>query len=319
MGKNRYMRKNSSSIYRQSRKVHSIESLEVYVKDMETRHTQIGRGGLSASIFGAKVGNSFFNNCYFNNDVISEGAVPKGVLTVGFLLESKKPNIVSGQTIHMGDVLLLEEGESIIHRITAESHFLVLQVNHLDLYMLGVRPEESRSRIYKKNENMCNRQYIGKISDILHNIRNCEEEVLCHMEEGVVYKHILAETAYMLSQADKPVLINRHEYIKTARVIREYLWQHSIDVIQVADLCYITGKSERTLERICKYAFGKPPRELIKIHRLNAVRKVIKNIPAEEEINFTLLPMQYGFTNAGRFAGEYRKLFGELPSQTKRD
>ena len=304
------------NIYRAGKKVDSIESLEEYVKDMDTRHIQAGRGKLNVSISGVAAGNSFFNGCYFDNDVISEGAIPEGVFTVGILAQSKKPNILAGHPIRRGDVLLLNQGESIIHSIPAGSHFLALQIKHQDLNMLGVKTEKRFSRFYGKDENEYNPYFFRQILGIWQEVHNCKEDVLQNLDGNMIHNHILAETAYFMSQADQPEPINRHDYIKIAEGIREYLWSHSTDIIQVADLCRETGKSERTLERICKYAFGKPPRELIKLHRLHALRHALIARGPQSPESIMMLAMRFGFTNSGRMAKAYQMIFGELPSET---
>ncbi len=58
-----------------------------------------------------------------------------------------------------------------------------------------------------------------------------------------------------------------------------------------------------------------PPGRFLKLLRLNRVRRdLIRESCAERSV--TSLAITHGFTELGRFAGEYRALFGELPSET---
>ncbi len=110
-----------------------------------------------------------------------------------------------------------------------------------------------------------------------------------------------------------------HDYLATGDVIIDYLHDNIFKPIQVKDLCHITGKSERTLERICIKIFALTPRALIRKHRLNDVRKSLKKIPTGLEGTVTEVAIRHGFFHLGRFSAEYKKHFGELPSETIRN
>lgn len=312
------MNKDRSPIYRNQIEVNSIESLNMYVNGMDTRHIQVGKGSLNTSVLEAQIGGGFINSCYFDNEVLSEGALPKDMISIGYLQQAQKPNIFLGKEAYAGDFVVVGQGLHAMHSISSGSHFSVLQLHQKDLAMLGVEVEKNHNALYRKMGNQHNQYFTEQISTVLRGIQTSDEATIQHIDANMVYNHILAETAYLLNLTEKPIPVDRHEYAKVARIISDYLWAYSSDIIQVADLCRITGKSERSLERICNYTFGKAPRQLIKLHRLNSFRKRLKNIPQEQKLNLTVLIMEYGFTNAGRFAGEYRKLFGEFPSQTLR-
>ncbi|MCD6533371.1 MAG: AraC family transcriptional regulator [Deltaproteobacteria bacterium] len=98
-------------------------------------------------------------------------------------------------------------------------------------------------------------------------------------------------------------------------LLKRHLHDNIGDVIQVSDLCRLTGKGERILERVCARAFASSPRALLKSHRLNSVRKDLLATVGKRS-NVTHIALEYGFTHPGRFAGEYKKFFGELPSET---
>jgi hypothetical protein len=51
------------------------------------------------------------------------------------------------------------------------------------------------------------------------------------------------------------------------------------------------------------------------LRRLHQVREALRNAEPDE-LTVTSVAAQYGFWQFGRFAGQYRRLFGELPSDT---
>jgi len=84
--------------------------------------------------------------------------------------------------------------------------------------------------------------------------------------------------------------------------------------IVVSKLCRAAGVGERTLLRSFHDFLGMPPGHFVKLRLLNTVRRALQSAAARGTI--TSLLADYNVTEFGRFAGEYKALFGETPSQT---
>lgn len=57
------------------------------------------------------------------------------------------------------------------------------------------------------------------------------------------------------------------------------------------------------------------PMAYIKLHRLHGLRREL--LAADPQtVSIAELALQWGFLNPGHFARDYRRLFGQLPSQT---
>jgi AraC family ethanolamine operon transcriptional activator len=83
------------------------------------------------------------------------------------------------------------------------------------------------------------------------------------------------------------------------------------------DLCRSIGVTERTLQRAFQRILRMPPLRYLKLRQLNQVYAALCGADARGQLVTDILT-QHGVTELGRFAGEYRVLFGELPSQTMR-
>lgn len=86
--------------------------------------------------------------------------------------------------------------------------------------------------------------------------------------------------------------------------------------LYVADLCQATGVSERTLRSAFRNVYGVGPNRFLKLRRLNQVRRVLQRAGMGSLVSE--VATRHGFWDLGRFAGDYRRLFGESPSQTLR-
>lgn len=86
--------------------------------------------------------------------------------------------------------------------------------------------------------------------------------------------------------------------------------------IHIPDLCTRVGVPSRTLRTVCNEYLGMGPKKYLHLRRLHLVRRVLR--AAEGETTVTQVATRFGFWELGRFAVEYRALFGESPSATLR-
>jgi AraC family ethanolamine operon transcriptional activator len=78
------------------------------------------------------------------------------------------------------------------------------------------------------------------------------------------------------------------------------------------------GVSERTLQYAFRDRFGLTPAAFIKARRLAAVSAMLKRADAELA-TVGDIAAQFGFWHSGQFAADYKRAFGELPSDTLRE
>ena len=91
--------------------------------------------------------------------------------------------------------------------------------------------------------------------------------------------------------------------------------QHEIEILSIEELVQAVDVSERTLRNIFLDFYGVPPRRYFFVKRLHQARAMLQEAdPACTRV--TAVAAQFGFWHFGRFARDYRRLFGEPPVQT---
>jgi AraC family ethanolamine operon transcriptional activator len=96
-----------------------------------------------------------------------------------------------------------------------------------------------------------------------------------------------------------------------------YIDEYLEEPIHLCDLSSITGASERTLRYGFLERFGVSPKSYLQAFRLNGVRRELKQAdPAKMKV--VDIANHWGFWHMGKFAADYRNLYGELPSETLR-
>jgi len=88
-------------------------------------------------------------------------------------------------------------------------------------------------------------------------------------------------------------------------------------VPSIRELCVAVNVSERTLRRAFCAEFDLPPSQFFRKWALGEANRRLRSGGADAE-TVSSVAWDLGFSGLGRFASEYRSLFGELPSATLR-
>ncbi len=96
----------------------------------------------------------------------------------------------------------------------------------------------------------------------------------------------------------------------------EWLRAHLNDAVDLDTLAAVADVRPRTLEAHFKQFLGTTPLGWVRSARLARARQEL--IDAGSKTTVTLAALDSGFTQLGRFAAEYRRAFGERPSETLR-
>ena len=83
--------------------------------------------------------------------------------------------------------------------------------------------------------------------------------------------------------------------------------------IYIADLCAAAGVSERTLVNVFHQCFGLSPIRYLRVRRLHQVRRALRTSdPGTTTVSE--IASLFGFWHFGRFAADFKSLFGQTPS-----
>ncbi len=89
------------------------------------------------------------------------------------------------------------------------------------------------------------------------------------------------------------------------------------EAVSIAQLCRVTGVSERSLRNAFYDVRGMSPKRWAVRARLAEVRRALSDANGTRGA-VTTIATDYGFFELGRFASTYKAVFGETPSATLR-
>ena len=119
-----------------------------------------------------------------------------------------------------------------------------------------------------------------------------------------------------------PYLIHRAPRIPAKlyalRVVRDAETSIGVRALRapcIEDLCEASGIGQTWLNRCFNEIYGTSPMTYIRAHRLTTARNRFLD-PGAPRASVKDVALSLGFTSSGRFAAEYRDVFGENPSKT---
>ena len=181
------------------------------------------------------------------------------------------------------------------------------------------------NRIMSKEDKLatCNPAVIQIVRSQLRKIRHYAQLNSLHVYNPEVKQILEAELPGLILVAlndsqhvgqAKPTPWKKQRALKKAN---EYLNEFPNEPISVNALCQYADVSVRTLESAFKEYYGVTPKNYLKATRLNGVYKELRE-HKPQFISITDIANKWGFWHMGQFAADYKRLFGELPSETLR-
>jgi AraC-like DNA-binding protein len=141
--------------------------------------------------------------------------------------------------------------------------------------------------------------------------------VIAHPEAARGLEHALIEALIGCLSTDEGEIdrASLGQHARIMRRFRQFVEENPGQALFIPEVCKAIGTSERTLRVCCQESLGVNPKRYLLLRRMHLVRRALRD-SAPTATTVTMTAARYGFWEFGRFAGEYKSLFGELPSTT---
>lgn len=119
------------------------------------------------------------------------------------------------------------------------------------------------------------------------------------------------------TESDRRVLVPRTQ-LTSLRIVRScerHATRRRYQDVTLADLCEASGVSERRVRHAFYECYGMSPTAYLRVVALHRVRDALLDGPPVRD-PVTRAASEFGFWHLGRFAAQYRALFGEPPAMT---
>jgi AraC family transcriptional regulator, ethanolamine operon transcriptional activator len=303
---------------------HDFEELEAAICDAQVEISQTGAGKFEAGLTRAELVHSVLHFGWERVGFLSHGVNGSGFL---LSLNYEEEGRCNGHSLSGGSILLYPPGSEHFAVSPKGTEWVYLMVEPEKLVGLvsgvaGVEPDELGQKcILIRPERRAAESLRATLRRTWSSLRGnpCmldRQEARAALEQTLLdaFVEAMSEAPGWLSDAH-PAKESHSRIVSRAR---QYLLEHLNETIYMADVCQAIKVSERTLRTAFQEIWSVSPNRYLKARRLNQVRRVLrKSSPDDAAVG--RVAMHYGFWDMSRFAVEYRRLFGEKPSQTLRN
>lgn len=261
-----------------------------------------------------------------NRSVSQSGTTWKGSFVIGIPVGLKSPGLFAKQLLTQDSVLTFR----------GDNDFTLTTPDNFDVVAVAV-PEQALIDAIQPHSNEELKQLFPSAPSVLvippgklDELRNCLLSIFdpSNFEPGLLaYPQVqkamrsaiighLAEVLGTATQAPPPSRSFKGR-LQVVRDATDYALSHTTEPITVGDLCERLNISRRMLNYCFLEVFGTNPVQYLRTLRLNGVRRELRECSGSTSV-IRDIASNWGFWHLSRFAGEYRELFGELPSDTLR-
>jgi AraC family ethanolamine operon transcriptional activator len=305
----------------QTLRTRDFDELAQALPQWDLRFRQLGRGPFRGQLQFLQQGGIQVFHLGVNRVVHIEGWPPPSSFGCFPVLAENAKAVWSGRRLKAGQVRLGKPGQVADHLTAADHYQLVALALHVDLVrqelpvLRGFDPDK---RLVGKEVVTTSPAYCRDLWSYLVGLINLAQarSALPIQSGRWLEQECLRHFAGLLDPPnDDRAACQPSNRARVVRRAEDYMQAHLRNPLSMLDLCREVAVSERTLHYSFQEVRGLSPMAYFQANRLNAVRQELKAAP-EGTATVHEIAQRWGFWHSGEFAAAYRRLFGELPSQT---
>lgn len=278
----------------------------------------LNRGGFRARLTVADLGTMQFQHC--DDDAhITRGLVEPGVSGVVFATSPLPPGTrANGETLVGNDAVLLSPGSELFVAVPAPLAWGALTIRTERLAALLDDVDLGAGGL-KLMPNLL--QHVPGLRTLLLEVDAMARESPTRLEQEAVGAAIteaahagLARAVAAPSQRELEAR-SLGKYQRIVRQVEALLAAHPARALHSEEVGAVIGVSLRTLNVAFNAMLGMSPQRYLLVRRLHLARRRLRTQHGQASLVKTIA-LDLGFWHLGRFAQQYRAMFGESPSQT---
>jgi AraC family transcriptional regulator, ethanolamine operon transcriptional activator len=288
----------------------------------ELRFRQLGGGSFRGELKVLQLGGTQIIRASGNRRLQVQGSLPPGSFGFAPVLPRNAGALWRGRRCKTGQVITLDPGQEGDHLSAAEYLMVGLTVDgdffrECAAVLGGFDPEERLAgRLAVTPSPASCRALTTHLRELLALVESRPELLAQPRTRRRIEQECVRRVVAVIAEStggDRTACwsSNRERLVRRAD---DYMRTWLQEPLSLLDLCREVGASERTLHYAFQEVRGLSPMAYFRACRLNAVRQELKTAPDTATVQE--IAQRWGFWHTGEFAAAYRRLFGELPSQT---
>lgn len=287
----------------------------------QVRYDQLSPGRFSGTTDELKLHGMQILRDSSNQAMNKYGAAWPGSLTFSLPLQADGVLHCAGQTIEDGRWLVARGDKLPELRTPANVELLCINVMEQEVVQL-LHDQDSRLHpdnlpgLYRLPVPRTQLELVRLVRDLLDpGTQACQplkQSAVC----TEIRETVLLQLLDVLNGDEDPTTTSATGRMRIVAKARELILANPDAPPSILELCHHVGASRRKLQYCFQEALGINPVAYLRTLRLNAARRALCHAGVADCVQD--IAGHWGFWHLGRFASEYKQLFGEKPSQTLR-
>jgi len=295
----------------------NLEEMEFYARAWNLQRMQMQKGSYVGSMIAAHTPRMQMMHTPHSHGVLLQGDFPKGVILIAWVITQSDVTFQNAVGLQ-NEIKILKSGDEIDFLCTGESETFTLAVEEIFFY--------TRYEAYFGTD-----FHIHCKEKVIYLEPNLEAYFVYGMQKWLIYllrDHATLGVEHIYETIEEDILTHvfsciyldkkekkRQKFdISRARILLHESIEEKCHISDIAQECNI---SERLLFHAFKENYGTTPKNYLNALRFNRLREDLLKMEPETTINNII--GKYHFYNQSTFTQAYKKMFGELPSQTIKD
>lgn len=305
-----------------SLKTRDFDEMAAILPRWNSRYQQLSRGTFAGELRFVQVGGIQIYRVAVNQVIQARGVQPPDSYVFIPVTPSQGPTTWRGRELRPGRVVVLGPGQDHDHRTahTYESISMTVAgplLRRSIALLQGIDLEDRLSHwhAFVTGESASASLQI-RFARLLEQIA-AEPELLGHPAAVAAVEEKCVR--WLLQAVGPSEAVGKPEAgfppVRVVRRAEDFMLAHLTEPLTILDVCAEAGVSERALHYAFQAVHGMSPKAYWKAKRLNELRRELRTVGPGAGV-VSALAQRWGFWHTGNFAADYRRLFGELPSET---
>ena len=300
------------------------EELVGVIDGSEMRHRVLPGGELTVRLDQARLGRGWLQRGRYGMGVLAQGALPAGVITIGGMLRSPADTVINGFLCPPGSLQVHAEHCELHYRAAPHTTWIAYCIDRATLQEAALRlfgellPLPACGSQHVRPRPAMTRRLAATIEALFAAERwPARADPARASEDRLLFDVVSALLAGRPGASTDRDLLRAEQRRRLMERAEEYLRAHLAQPFALGAFADAVGVSHRMLEYHFRRSYGVSPLAWHRSMRLDAVRRDLRLARRRGE-SVTTVALRWGFTHFGRFAEEYRRLYGERPIDTLR-
>jgi len=280
------------------------QHLQEVLKDSYFLHRQVTTGNFKGTLRRIELPDIVIDSGIYNLKLLAEGVLSDQTVAMIIVHHMKEGGIICGEETGTGDLIFLPPGSEMDLVMPKGTTWSCINVPQAHLKRYGVTI--NKSEIFHLD------------TTVFAHFSQSYESILNHITKNIFTEETLQDMIitlflHTIEENRNHIEFRYKDSYLIALNIKDYLMEHNESRVQMYQLCELTGKSVRTIERIFKQVYSITVRDFHTYHRFALIRQTLLH---DKHTSVSNAALKYGYMHLGRFSRKYKEIFGELPSQT---